>query len=72
MKNSTAISDAIRQTDAESGEMPIIGASGECHSVIDQQEFPLRSGAVGIDPGCPFILGGPRSAELLQMFIENL
>ena len=72
MKNSTAGSGAIRQADGESGEMPFIGASGECHSMLDQRESPLRSGTVGIDPGSPFILGGPRSAELLQMFIENL
>lgn len=34
----------------------------------------MRAGSIGIGmtEGAPFILGGARSAELLQLFIENL
>lgn len=75
MKDSTVVNDELRQAGEESREMPIIGASGELHKPPVQKDVLLsRSGSagIGIDAGSPFILGGPRSAELMQLFIENL
>ena len=75
MKDSTMANDELRQSGEESREMPMIGASGEVHKQPARKNIPApRSGSagIGIDAGSPFILGGARSAELLQLFLENL
>lgn len=71
MENSTATaSDGMLKPGSA---MPRIGASGEYYRPFDQEGgSSSRSSAIGMEAGSALLPGGSRSAELLQLFIENL